>query len=312
MTGGRGPDTRVPAEDAWWGSAAAGGQAPPPRRRRARAGVIVAVLTAVALAAVGALTLGPLLADGGDPEGGSGARVAPGEFPGPESTGVPAGVALEPSGPVTVERDGTVLDGLDVDGCLKIAASDVVIRRSRIRCAGYFPIHVTEEARGVLIEDVEIDGTGDVRSIAVSGGNYTLRRANVHDVGDGPRMGSNTVVEDSWIHDLVVEKGSHNDGIQSTGGSNIRILRNRIEHPHEQTSCILIGADLGPIHDVLIQGNLLNGGNYTVYAGGDEGYSDIRIVGNRFGRDAVYGTHSLQPGVEFSGNVWDDTGKPVT
>jgi hypothetical protein len=232
-------------------------------------------------------------------------------FPGAGNTGVPAGVTLTASGPLTVTRDGTVVDRRDIKGCLKIEASNVTVRRSRIRCTGDLPVRIGDGARDVVLEDVEIDGMGSSATTAIGYDNYTLRRADVHDVGDGPRMADNTVVEDSWIHDLVIGGGSHNDGIQSTGGTHIRILHNRIEHPHEQTSCILIGADLGPIHDVLIQGNLLNGGNYTVYAGGDEGYSDIRIVGNRFGRDMVYGTHSLQANIVFSGNVWHDTGKPV-
>jgi hypothetical protein len=275
------------------------------------AGIAVAAAVVVLLAG-GALAV--VMRDGGEQGGVQDTRASRGrsnEFPGPGNTGVPDGLELKSVGSFTVKRDGSVLDRLDVDGCLRITASNVTVRRSRIRCAAYFPIQVTEEARNVLLEDVEIDGLGDTKTTAVGSANYTLRRANVHDVGDGPRMGDNTVVEDSWIHDLVVTKDSHSDGIQSTGGSNIKILHNRIEHPHEQTSCILIGADLDRISDVLVEGNLLNGGNYSVYVGGDKGYGNIRIVGNRFGRDAVYGTHSLQPNVMFSGNVWNDTGKPV-
>jgi hypothetical protein len=232
-------------------------------------------------------------------------------FPGPGSTGVPAGVDLTASGALTVTRDGAVVDGLDIRGCLSIQASDVTVRRSRIRCNGDYPVLIGNGARRVLLEDVEIDGMGSPATTAIGYDNFTLRRADVHDVGDGPRVSNNAVVEDSWIHDLAVGAGSHNDGIQSTGGSNIKILHNRIEHPNEQTSCILIGADLDPISDVLVQGNLLNGGNYSVYAGGDKGYSNIRIVGNRFGRDAVYGTQKLDPGIVFSGNVWNDTGRPI-
>jgi hypothetical protein len=234
-------------------------------------------------------------------------------FPGAASTGVPAGTRLRGSGPLTVTRDGAVVDGLDVDGCLTIAADDVTVRRSRIRCAGDYVVRVAEGASGVLVEDVEIDGRGDPGTIAIGVSGFTLRRADVHDVGDGPRMGDVTVVEDTWIHDLAVGGGSHNDGIQSTGGRRIVIRHNRIDHPGQQTSCILLGADLGDIDDALVQGNLLNGGNYTVYAGADPGHSasGIRIVGNRFGRDFVFGPAELDEGVTFSGNVFDDNGAPI-
>jgi hypothetical protein len=234
-------------------------------------------------------------------------------FPDAASTGVPAGVALRASGSLTVSRAGTVVDGLDVRGCLTIAAANVTVRRSRIRCAGDYVVRLTDGVRGVLLEDVELDGMGDPGTIAVGVDGYTVRRADIHGVGDGPRMGDATVVEDSWIHGLAVGGGSHNDGIQSTGGHGIVIRHNRIEHPHQQTSCILLGADLGDISDALVTGNLLNGGNYTVYAGADPGHraSGIRIVGNRFGRDFVYGTTSFGQGVTATGNVFDDNGRPI-
>jgi hypothetical protein len=241
-------------------------------------------------------------------------RRPSGGTPGAANTGVPDGVTLRPSGPVTVSRAGTVLDGLDIRGCVTIAADDVTVKRSRIRCDQEYPVRIASGARGALLEDVEINGLGNPATTAVGVSGFTVRRADIHGVGDGPRLGDDTVVEDSWIHGLAEGGGSHNDGLQSTGGSNIVIRNNRIENPDQQTSCILIGADLGDIDDVLVEGNLLNGGNYTVYAGADRGNtaSDIRIVGNRFGRDFVFGPKSLGPGgITWSGNVWADTGAPV-
>ena len=238
-----------------------------------------------------------------------------GGTPGSANTGVPTGSALEASSATTVSRAGAVLEGLDVRGCLTITASDVTVRRSRIRCGSEYPVRVSGGARGVLLEDVEIDGMGSPSTTAVGGDGFTVRRADIHDVGDGPRMGDNTVLEDSWIHDLAAGGGSHNDGVQSTGGRNIVIRNNRIENPDQQTSCVLIGADLGDIDNVLVEGNLLNGGNYTVYAGSDPGYraTNIRIVGNRFGRDFVFGPKSVSgSGITWSGNVWADSGTTVS
>jgi hypothetical protein len=222
-------------------------------------------------------------------------------------------VKLTVTGQLTVTTPGAVIDAKDIRGCLDIQADRVTVKRSRIRCAGDYVVRTADDVTGVVLSDVEIDGTGSAATTAIGVAGYTLRRADVHGVGDGPRMGDNTVVEDSWIHGLVEGGGSHNDGIQSTGGHHLVIRGNRIENPERQTSCILIGADLGDISDVLVTGNLLNGGNYTVYAGADPGHtaSNIRVTGNRFGRDAVYGPASVKPGIVWEDNVWHDNGKPV-
>jgi hypothetical protein len=228
---------------------------------------------------------------------------------------VPAGVGLKASGGLTLGSAGQTVSGLDIRGCLTITASNVTVRRSRISCRGDYVVKLADGVRGVVLEDVEIDGQGSADAIAIGVDGFTLRRADVHGVGDGPRMGSATVVEDSWIHGLVEGGGSHNDGIQSTGGRGIVIRRNRIENPHRQTSCILLGADLGDISDALVEGNYLNGGNYSIYAGSDPGHSasNIRIVNNRFGPDFVFGPVSLGPGsITWTGNVMDATGKVVS
>jgi hypothetical protein len=91
------------------------------------------------------------------------------------------------------------------------------------------------------------------------------------------------------------------------------VRNNRIENPDQQTSCVLIGADLDSISNVVVEGNYLNGGNYTVYAGADRGNSatGIKIINNRFGRDFVFGPKSVDGNITWSGNVWADTGAPV-
>ena len=53
--------------------------------------------------------------------------------PGPGNTGVPDGTKLTVhSGDLTVSKDGTVVDGLDIRGFLNIKASNVTVRRSVI------------------------------------------------------------------------------------------------------------------------------------------------------------------------------------
>lgn len=239
-------------------------------------------------------------------------RAGPGVRPNENNTGVPAGVKLRDRGDLIVDDAGATISGLDL-GCVTVAADGVTIRNSRIRCGGGYPVRIQDGVTGVVLEDVEIDGGGNPQGTAVAFNNYTVRRAHIHNVGDGPRLGDNTRVEYSYIHDLVEGGGSHNDGVQSTGGSDIVVRGNRIDNPNSQTAAVLIGADLGDISNALVEGNWLNGGGYTVLAGGENGntYSGIRIVDNVFGRDHAHGAMDIQDGVVWAGNRYAD-GEAIT
>ena len=245
-------------------------------------------------------------------------------FPDESTTGVPEGTDLEDSGSLTITEDGAVVDGLDIDGTVTVAADDVTIRRSLIRGEGRYAIELESGYEGLLVEDVEIDGS-DIESAAVCCSNYTLRRVDIHDVTEGPRAGSNVTIEDSYVHhmrrcrDRTFEEGCHIDAIQSTDGSNITIRGNNLQAYNPETdlpmnAVFMFGEDLGDLSDVLFADNLVNGGNYAINGGGS-GTTDaeVTITGNRFGRDARYApAGNLGPNVVFDEtNVYDDTGLPV-
>ncbi len=269
-----------------------------------------------------------------------------GSWPGPDTTGVPEGVALTPTyESITVTEPGTVIEGLHlIDACISVRADDVVIRNVRITAAplcGSNLINVGFDQTGVLIEDVELDGldsTGFAAAIGDQG--YTCRRCDIHSIGVGAVLNFGTI-EDSWIHDLFEDfdesKGglSHNETIISNGDPGERdgaparasvIRRNNLSNPHGQTSAISLFGDFGPIRDVLVEQNLLNGGGYVVYGGSTPGKpfadqaADVRVLGNHFGTDfferggafgPVSDFDSAAPGNVWSGNVWADTGDPV-
>ena len=334
------------------------------RRRRAalsrlpgrRTNLLLAVGLLLVLATVTGLVLDPLSQDGGAPAhpGQRGIGAAPGGepdgaqgpprraitpptaspepgpapvagFPNASNTGWRhTGVELTPyQGPEVIETPGTVIDGKDM-GCIWIVVPDVTITRSRIRCDGYFPVRV-DGAGSLTIEDTEIDGLGSPDGSCVTSQNYVARRVDCHGVGDGMYIaGNNVVIEDSYIHDLASCGGCHTDSIQATGGENILIRGNTIENAYEQTGVLKLGAEDGRLHDVLVEGNLLNGGGYTVYGGGTDGdVAGIRFVNNSFMRapegffaqggrwgPVAYFEPSL-PGNEWRGNVWHDDGSPV-
>jgi hypothetical protein len=274
--------------------------------------------------------------------GGSGAGVPPiytvAGYPAANNTGYPHGlpgdtrqtVTLTPyTGPMTITVAGTVIDGKDIDGHLEIRARNVTIRNSRIRVSDVQAITSTDDDANLRIEDTEVDGqlkdasAGGIALIGRTG--YTLLRVDAHGSGDILRMDGRATVQDSWLHDPGgTGSAQHNDVIQSTNATYIRILHNRLENPHTQTSCILLKADLGPIRDVVVDGNLMNGGGYSFYWY-DAGYkiTDGAVTNNRFMRQSgggfwpkggYYGTRALQASTApaWSNNTWNDNGEQIS
>lgn len=241
-----------------------------------------------------------------------------GEFPSASTTGVPAGVELTSSGGLRITEDGAVIDALHIKGGVKVEANNVTIRRSLIDSSGLYPVQVVNGYSGLVIEDSEIDGNG-AASVAVLRGGYTLRRVDIHSVKDGPRIeGDNVVIEDSYVHDLTRVEGGHHDTLQIRKGRNIVIRGNNLQAYKESTNdpmnaALQIGSMLGELSGLVVEGNLMNGGNYTVNAGSS--YVQQAVYRhNRFGRDFRYAPVGNLGGgsVWEQSNVWHDTERPVT
>ncbi|MDT5207622.1 MAG: hypothetical protein QOF67_37, partial [Mycobacterium sp.] len=200
-------------------------------------------------------------------------------FPVAASTGWRhTGVSLKASGSVTVTESGAVLDSLDIKGNLEIKADNVTVRRSRITAGNFYPIRVYPGFTGLQVIDSEVVGVNSVGnhcSVAVSGSGVTLTRVDIHDCEDGFHPGSNSTIQDSFIHDLWLGTDAtgarvldtHNDGIQVLSGSHVVIRHNRIEIGHNENATVFVKADFGDISDVVIDGNYLDGGSYTIFGG---------------------------------------------
>lgn len=307
---------RIPV--AYGGASAATRSSVGPAHRRSRAlrPAMAAGLWAITLVLTG---LGTAFADAPSEDALTTHSTARASYPGPDNTGVPAGTVLQPSGSITVTTDGEVIDGLDIDGCVLVSADNVVIRRSRISCGDRYSIR-TRDASNLLVEDVEIDGRG-ANEAAVCCANYTLRRVDISNAIDGPRLADNTVVEDSWIHHLHRRANSHNDTLQTTGASNIIVRRNALEAYHPEiddpmNACLMIGSTTGPIvANLVFEGNYCNGGAYSIGIRHDLNASNIQIRENTFGRDHAFGVVAVpHPGVHWDvpSNIYLDDLRPVT
>ena len=192
-----------------------------------------------------------------------------------------------------------------------------------VRCGSWYPVEVADKA-SLTITDTEVDGLGFAGGICIGFSNYTALRVDCHGMGDGLRFGDNVTVTDSYVHALVNCGDCHTDAAQATGGVNVVLRHNSLENPYGETSCILLGNEFGPLRNVLVENNLLNGGGWAVYGGGEDGNVDhIRFIGNHFVRapqgfwpeGGYWGPVSAfgrnRPGNVWSGNVWHDNGKTI-
>lgn len=239
----------------------------------------------------------------------------------PEDTGVPDGVALEPSEGLRITEDGAVVDGLDVDGCVTVLAEDVTIRNTRIRCADkkqQLVVRMGDGARNLVVESSEIDGRGKLQ-VGVGWSGYTLRKVDVHGVADGARFGHGVTVEDSWIHDMARIGTLHSDALQTTSASDVVIRGNvldptRTEDDDLNNAGLMLGSETGSkqVRDVLVEHNLFDGGNYSLNVRGDIDAEGVVIRDNVFGDASRYGAVLTPRSVPLGdGNVMAGSGEPV-
>ncbi|GAA2418013.1 hypothetical protein GCM10010191_30780 [Actinomadura vinacea] len=259
------------------------------------------------------------------PVGGEGSRVT---WPTLDTVGVPRGKKLRRSGPITVRRNGAVIDGLRVATEINVDADDVTIRNTQVVGAGQWAIIQRKGRSGLRVENSEINGDGRTKvqyGIVNHGGMMTVRRVHVHTVSNGVNT-DHGLVEDSVVDRLKEFPADHVTAVQSNSGPapglSLVIRNNVLLNPVAQTSAVSIYQDFGRAHDVTVVGNLLGGGGYALYGGqGRFGpSSNIKIMRNAFSRRHFKkgGAHGPVTAFEPSGrgnvwrdNKWQDTGKPV-
>jgi hypothetical protein len=197
---------------------------------------------------------------------------------------------------------------------VKINASNVILRRSRVTVDTWWPVTVAAGLSGVRIEDVEVAGTGGTPSAYGISGPATVMRANIHGYDNGIAAYSGSVIRDSYIHGLTAPAGAHYDGIIVDGEHDVTIEHNTIVNEHDQTSVVMISNRWGPVDNVTVRDNRLLGGGYTVYsvaqfAGGP--ITGVSFIANRLGRGYWGYATTHANSVVWRDNVDDVTGKAV-
>jgi hypothetical protein len=133
------------------------------------------------------------------------------------------------------------------------------------------------------------------------------------------------VIQDNYIHDMGYKPGDHLNGTTSNGSTDQLTLRhNTVFNQNDQTDAISLFEDFGEEANRVIDNNLLAGGGWTMYAGANPGgppTHNIVVTNNRFSRmyfpnGGYFGPFTAfnwnGSGNVWSGNVWDNTGEPVS
>lgn len=255
--------------------------------------------------------------------------------PSASNTGLPAGTKLTVyNGDLTITKAGTVIDGMDIRGFVRVKAPNVTIRRSIVRgastTAGVGLLMLTgSTASNYLIEDVTL--VPSTPSVLIDGIKVnqpgTIRRVDISKTVDGISVYGNAAItiDSSYIHDLThytsgdPNQGggaSHDDAIQIMSGNGIRITNNTLMGGYN--SAVMITQDTGTTKNVWINNNWIDGGGCSLNYGSKGAYkTGMQANYNRFGRhQRIAGCAIIHnPAVSDlkpTGNVWDDNGAAVT
>ncbi len=213
------------------------------------------------------------------------------EWPDASNTGPPRDLKLKPSGPLTIAVAGTTISGLDIEGSVTVNADNVTIETSRISAKAWAVIKIDPHRTGIVVRDCSIDGLGagpDGNGNQGIMGQGTFQRNNIFNVENGIVLtGKDNLIEGNFIHDLNAGGAPHYDGIQIDGGISDTVIRhNTIINSHGAAGAIMIDNEFGPVSNIVIEGNLLAGGSYTIYSDGkfnDNPISNVSITDNHIG-----------------------------
>lgn len=207
---------------------------------------------------------------------------------------------------VVVDESDITISTLNIAGGIRIYQDNVTVKNVRITYGGYYPVDYG--VSGLVMENVEIVGTSDIATCGIGFSDYTARRVSVTGCADGFKATSNVLIEDCYVTGLWVTQDSHNDGVQTTGGSNVTVRHSTFDLRGISAEIMQLGTEWDANSDWLVENNLLAGGGW-VFNGGP--VSNMTIRNNRFAGTRAYGINEVD-GATFSGNYYDSDGLPAT
>jgi hypothetical protein len=260
-------------------------------------------------------------------------RPARGGKPGPDNTGVPAGVKLRiVNGDQVFTKTNQVISGLDIRGYVRIRANNVTLKNSIVR--GGAPrcnaaVIFVERGYSATIQDTEVNPSQPNPCLdGIWAEDSTLLRLDIQRVVDGVKAFDGVTLRDSYIHNLSrfasdPNQGggpTHNDAVQTyEGNQNIRIVHNNLALTSDDNAAYQVTQDGGKVaRNLRIEDNWLDGGGCTLNFShkGGPAMSGIHVVNNRFGRKMAFDNCAILISTKTSlstnsGNVFADTGRAI-
>jgi hypothetical protein len=235
-------------------------------------------------------------------------------FPDATNTGA-KGTLTKQTGNVTL-TSGQVFQNVDLTGCINVTGPNVTIRNVKVTCNGSYAIYYHGAGGGTLtVEDSTVICTS-VYGSGIGDTNLATRRVNVFGCVNGWDLDANSLIEDSYCHDLVDEgqyPEAHTDCIQGVMTNDITIRHNTLLSGFYSTSAI--GGGVAGTRFVVEQ-NLLEGGAYDLYCNANNPGTGSAVRNNRFGSGGWngpnYSTGCSNPNITWSGNVRDATGAALS
>jgi len=286
---------------------------------------------------------GPLMGDGSVPPPGSvllGWQVAAANI-GLAGVGLSCDTLPVYNGP-SKPAAGTVISGKRFEDGLDLSAGNIVIEKSCVRPSSVgrgLPVITTTDNNKctndgcavtpalVTIRDVDIDGTKlSLEDAAYSAGFLgiaTIQRTYIHHFGSGIGLMNtgpsiDAIIETNYVTDLIAygnaaTTGNHSDGftirdfdIATKPQRQLVVRNNRFDCDSENaTGAFFIQTYAGPIYNVRIEGNLLEGEGYQLGLNqyGSTPYGNLAATNNRFSGTG-YGPGYVQGGPGWT--TWQD------
>ena len=214
---------------------------------------------------------------------------------------------------IAIRTPGQVINCQRIVGSLDIQAQGVTIKNSMVSYDGGGQsgsgVIKIEDGASATIEHIDISGLNHTHSCVWHQGTaVTVRAVNCYGINDGifswadtgysSTTGNNFTIADSYFHDFTTNAANgHIDGYQTEGASNGVISHNTYLMTSNADSAIAIWDSLKSSSNISVQGNLITGGGFSVYA---EDYSpsdqspvggfsvtNITFTNNRFSTHAA-------------------------
>lgn len=207
-------------------------------------------------------------------------------YPNPNCTGVPSGTSLTTINGDYTAGAGEVIEGKRITGKLEISGSGVVVRKSEIY--GEIKNYSTQS---FTVEDSTIGPpSGCPGEAAIGNNNYTLRRVELRNFGEGPRVehGGNVFIYDSFFKLCDPGGDAHSDGMQGyIAGGNVKVNHNTFDQrsvAEARVTAPIFWSD-DSAGGMEYTNNLVAGGGYTIRIHSGSGHT---VTGNKIVNNSWY------------------------